>query len=357
MAIIWADDFSSYGTSVAALSDGVYAEVVNILMQVDPAPTNNIYCIRHSSGGNGMRYVLPAATATVGYAGRFWFTKLPDTALPTIIQFRNASNIAQVTVEVTSTGALQVRRGFATLGTVLGISAPVLTANAWNHVEAKVFVNSSTGTVGLYVNGNQVLALTGINTLNSGSAEISQVFHSSLNIEVSNTGSNANTATGLTIYRKDAVYWDGNGTRNNDVFGPVSVIRLGVQADSSFSWTPSSGTTGWNLIDETGPDDLDYVTAATPPPAASAFTLANLPPDVTSVRGLISMVRAKNTDGGDGKLQVSLTSGGSNSLGVDRQLTTANTYYRDVSELSPATGVAWTPAEVDAATIKLNRTL
>ena len=125
----------------------------------------------------------------------------------------------------------------------------------------------------------------------------------------------------------------------------------------SFNWTASTGSTGFNLIDEAGPDDADYVQAANPPPAASTFTLSDLPADVTSVRGLISLVRAKKTDGGDGNLQVSLQSNSVDDLGADRPITTADTYWWDVSELSPDTGVAWTPAEVDAAKIKIDRTL
>lgn len=357
MALIWADDFKSFGDDEGAMSDGVYGEAVSMTLAADPDPLASGNVVRHSTLGNGMRFVYPSSVTTAGYAGRFWFATLPTSVLPSIIQFRNASNAAQVTIEVTTTGAIQARRGFATTGTVLGTSEPVITANAWNHVEVKVLVSDTVGTVHVQVNGLEVLALTGQDTLDSGSAEISQIFHASTRIDSAITASGANDATGLTIYRKDAVYWNDSGTVNNDFFGPVSVIRLAVLADDTFTWAASTGTTGYNLIDETGPDDADYVEADSTPPAASVFTLEDLPTDVTSVRGLVSLVRAKNTDGGDGKLQVSLVSNGSDALGTDRQLTTAETYYRDVSELSPDTGVAWTPAEVDAAKIKIDRTL
>ena len=83
----------------------------------------------------------------------------------------------------------------------------------------------------------------------------------------------------------------------------------------------------------------------------------NLPPDITSVRGLMTLVRASNSDGGDGKLQTSLVSAGDLANGADRQITTAETYWYDISELNPDTGVAWTPANTDSANIRFNRTL
>jgi hypothetical protein len=357
MALIWADDFKSFGDDEGAMSDGVYGEVDSITLVADPDPLASGNVVRHLNLGNGMRFVYPSSVTTAGYAGRFWFETLPTSVLPAIIQFRNASNAAQVTIEVTTTGAIQARRGFSSTGTILGTSNPVITANAWNHIEVKVLVSDTVGTVHVQVNGIEVLALTGQDTLNSGSAEISQIFHGSTRIDSAVTGSASNSATGLTIYRKDAVYWDTSGTQNNDFMGTVSVLRLVVDADSSFNWTPSTGTTGYDLLDEAGPDDADYISADSTPPAASVFTFGNLPVDVTSVRGLISLVRAKKTDGGDGNLQVSLTSNAADDLGSDRPITTADTYYWDVSELSPDTGVAWTPSEVDDATVKIDRTL
>lgn len=357
MALIWADDFKSFGDDEGALSDGVYGEVNAITLAADPDPLASGNVIQHSTNENGMRFVLPSSVTTAGYCSRFWFNDLPSSALPSIIQFRNSSNIAQVTIEVTSTGALQARRGYSN-GTILGTSNPAITANAWNHIEAKVLVNGSTGTVAIYVNGIEVLSLTGQNTANTGTVDIGQIVHTSMSTVGPDFTAGDTNSTGLTIYRKDAVYWDTAGSVNNDILGTVSVLRLAVDADSSFNWTPSTGTTGFNLIDEAGPDDLDYIEADSTPPAASSFTFENLPVDVTSVRGLISLVRAKKTDGGDGNLQVSLTTASLvDDLGTDRPITTADTYWWDVSELNPDTGVAWTPNDVDNATVKVDRTL
>jgi hypothetical protein len=54
---------------------------------------------------------------------------------------------------------------------------------------------------------------------------------------------------------------------------------------------------------------------------------------------------------------VSLTSGANTDAGADRPMTTAFTYWSDVSEVNPGTGVFWTPTEVDAMDIEFDRTV
>jgi hypothetical protein len=134
--------------------------------------------------------------------------------------------------------------------------------------------------------------------------------------------------------------------------GTSSVFTF-AENDANLSWLSTSG-----MITSGHPDDLTFIAADNTPPAPSQFFMSNLPPDVTSVRGLISIVRARKVDGGDGNLQVSMTPNGTNyALGLDRPMTTAATYWSDISQLSPATSAPWTPTEVDAVRLRLNRTL
>ena len=123
----------------------------------------------------------------------------------------------------------------------------------------------------------------------------------------------------------------------------------GVAGDSiTLSETATNVTkSGDNL---TGGVDPVY-----PDPDIVGFT--NLPADVTSVKGLMALYRAAKTDGGDGKMQVSLSPNGTDwDDGTDRALTTAQSYYWDTSEVSPDTSGPWTVSEVNALQGKLNRT-
>lgn len=116
------------------------------------------------------------------------------------------------------------------------------------------------------------------------------------------------------------------------------------------SWASSSMT----LI---GPQDLSYMSADDTPPAAMEFGFTDLPPDVTSVRGLVVVGRMKKIDGGDGNVQMSLISNGSAFDGADRPLTTTDTYWYDISQLDPDTGLPWSPLAVNNMTGRINRTV
>lgn len=114
----------------------------------------------------------------------------------------------------------------------------------------------------------------------------------------------------------------------------------------------SSGT--MSLI---GPQDLSYLSADDTPPAAMEYGFQNLPPDITSVRGLIMVGRMRKVDGGDGNVQMSLISNAVADDGADRPLTTTMSYYFDVSQLDPDTGLPWSPFAVDNMTGRVNRTI
>lgn len=359
----WADNFSQYGTGTTIprqfMTDGLYATAAAASLAVDPDPTasgNVLYFNNTNPSFDEVRRVLTAGRTTVGVAARFWLPNLPASSPVNLIRFQNGSNVNQVALLCTSTGQLVVYRGEGWSGSpspvtntqIAASAGPVLVAGAYNHIEMKVFFDNAAGTVEVRVNGS-VIAIDAdtLDTLNSGT-DCQQI---------SFVNRWPNDSEGTPFYMKDLVIWDDQGSHNTDFLGTVSVVSLFPDADVSFNWTPSTGTTGFNLIDEAPPNDADYIEAADPPPAASVFSLSDLPDDVTSVRGLFTVVRARKTDGGDGNLQVGLISAGDTDLGADRPLTTAFTFWTDLSETSPDTGVAWTPVEVDAADIQVDRTL
>lgn len=366
MAVLWCDDFNSYGTNIAYLSQGPYGEVGTIssspALVNDPDPlVVGSKCFQagksaqsNITDNNCLRKVLPANKTTLGVALRLWMAALPAaedmSVLP--IVFKDPLNAILFSLWVTPTGAIYcVRNGRTYPGPtpLAQTSGPVLTANAWHHIECKAVFSATVGTIEVRVDGVAVINATNLDNIGtaspSGCASVAQVFD------------NDSSGAGVNWYIKDYVIWDSTGSHNNDFMGTVRVLRLPVDGDVSLNWTPSTGSTGWDLIDETPPVDSDYISAATPPPSPCVMSFANLPPDVTSVRALMTFVRASNSDGGDGKLQTSLVSNGVDANGADRQITVADTYWADVQEVDPDTTTSWTPASTDAANIKFNRTL
>ena len=357
MAIQWADDFSRYGTgdvrstmldglpwgNLGGLSGG------DIVTDPDPNESGRAYLI----GGNGndweldMRMALPTVvTGTLGAAARVWIDSLPgnDASRVSFMQFQDGSGSIRCYSRIEQNGSIQV---LGLIGGSLTVVAdtvnPVVSANAWNHYE--LVFNASAGTGSLYLNGSELLTFTGIDT---GSQ-----------IEFVNLSRRISSVVGVDTYVKDFVVWDSTGSQNNSVAGTVVVRTLLPEGDQTLGgWTTSTGSTGFNLIDETTPDDSDYIQADDSPPAASEFTLENLPTDITSVRAVIPVVRARKTDGGDGSIQTAITADGTNyDSGADRPTTTAFTYYFDVSEIDPADSNPWTPVDVDAMRLRIDRTI
>ena len=477
MALQWADFPSGqkglYGVDDSYMLNGIYVQASQIAINADPDP-NTVGNVLRAQGGTGygvLRYALSSTQNTVGVAQRVWKSAMPSVATQhgTYASFRNSSNETICRVVDGTTGQLRVLDKDD--NELAATTVPVLTANAWVHVEVKI-VRGSPGaeSIEIRVNGSVKLTSTTLSFSYAG-APVAQVA-----IGASNAGPGD--------WRKDVIIWDGSGSSFNDFQGTVSVRDLSPDADTSLGgWVPNVGTTGWDLVRDTlpsntltvtgtiaeadtvrisgtyykftslgvdvgtplgssgspwlvnrgasaadallnlhraisatgtagtdyttgltahttvtplgvtatqltvvptdgtttsmtfsetgsqmswastsafryGPTDASFISADDTLPAAAEMTLSALPEDTTTVRGLISIVRAMNSDGGDGNLQVSLTPNGTDyAAGLDRVLTTAATFYKDVSVTSPDTATAWTPAEVNSLRIKFNRTV
>jgi hypothetical protein len=345
MSIIFADDFKGYGANAALMLNGLFAEV-NGRLDADPDPNATGRVFHQYSPSNpqtNLRRVLPISYSTVGVAYRFWLPALPgyDGQSPRV-GFSNAANALQFSVGVGSNGRFIV---YNSGGGAIAYSDIALTANAWHHIEMKATGNDVNGSLEIRVDGISVF-------LNAALAIGAAASYNQFRFDF------PGQATNFDYYIKDLVVWVSTGTHNTDFLGTVSVIGMTTNSDVSLGWTPSTGTTGWNLLDDSPPNDgVDYITAPFPVPPASVFELSPLPLNVSSVRALITQVRARKQDGGDGNIQSGLISAGTEGDGSNRPITTAFTYYEDVFEADPHTGATWTPGAADVAQFKINRTV
>lgn len=344
MTIEFADDFKGYGTNQSYMADGLYSSVsLTLVEDPDPNATGNVCYF--AGFGEHLRRPLSGVRDTVGVAARYWFPALNNTSA-LFCRIEDVSIDIQVGLVLTSVGGLQAWKGSpAGGGTLIGeTTRPVLTANAWNHVEVKAA--SGAGTLEIRVNGVSVLDLDSIDA-GTGYAQIEWAPNDQVH-------GNADQP----FYMKDMVVWDGLGTSNNDFLGTVQVLGRTTISDVLTGWTPSHGALQYPLLANSPPvDATDYLSAPNPPPGPSSFGLTQLPTDVTSVKALITQCRVRNTDGGDGNFQSSIVSGTDTSDGDDRPMTSAFVYYEDVHELDPDTSAPFTPAAANAAKLKINRTL
>lgn len=346
MSILFMDNFQSYGqiATIDRAMEGVYAQTANdAAFDVDPDGTSTGMVLELAdSATEFVRKVLPQSSqTTVGIHCRVWVDELPSFASKRLIEWKDIDNQLQIAINVLTTGALQLWRGGTLLATT---SQPVITAGAWWHFEGKVEFSQTAGTFELRVNEIEVEDLTfSGDTCATALAECSQI--------VLTNGNN------YTVYFKDLIIWNGDGDYNNDFMGDCEVVTLRPNADDTYSgWTSSTGSTGYNLIDDLSPNDADYISASDSLPAAVVFALTNLDPDVTEVLGLQTQVRMKKTDSGTCSAQIGLVHSASTDNGDVHAVTVAAQYWMDICEENPSTSSAWTPAEVDAAKLKINRT-
>jgi len=351
MAIQWADNFGRYGTGATSddfMRDGLPYNnwISQCIADPDPlAPTERCCQIANGISNNPLvsnRIALPSPTSgTIGVAARYWFTAFNSTtSRQCIAVFADIAANPLACCHVEANGALTIRNTL-TGAQIATTTIPVISTNSWNHIETSY--NGTTGAMEVRVNGVQ--KLTGI------AATLGTVYFAHPMERIGDF-------VAASVLIKDLVIWDGTGSQNNSFMGTVICRRLNPDSDVTLGgWVPSTGVTGFNLLDKAVPDDLTYLSADDTPPAAMRFGFDNLPPDVTSVRGIISVVRARKIDGGDANLQVGLVSGVSIDNGADRPVTTAFTYYFDISELNPASAAPWTPVQVDAMNADVDRTV
>jgi len=113
-------------------------------------------------------------------------------------------------------------------------------------------------------------------------------------------------------------------------------------------WTPSTGTDHGALVDETPPNDgTDYLGSSTIG-QKDLFLYPTIPLGVT-VYGLQLLANAVKTSPGGRQLATLIRSAGSDDQGDAQSIAlTDYAYYDQMYALNPLTGLAWTPAEVNA---------
>lgn len=128
------------------------------------------------SSGSVIAYTIPPGGESDVVTVGFGFNSSSITARALSSLRSDAGVTTHLTIALTATGALEVRRGTAT-GTVLATSsAGLITASAWNYLELQARLHDTTGFVTLRVNGAQVAAAANVDTRNAGTKSTFDTF-------------------------------------------------------------------------------------------------------------------------------------------------------------------------------------
>lgn len=307
-----------------------------------------------ATGANDLRYLLPTTITsgtTLGFGTHIYMSTLPDTAAKGgIFGFGSASGFSSRTLRVNTGGTLSFVTGTIQTGSALGTSTSTLSAAVLYHVEMKILFHASAGEVEVRVNGVPYLTLTGIDTMPSATTHLL----------LGATGRTASAQDNSNyIYYDNLFIWDTSGPRINDFLGERTIQTLFPDADTGVAdWALSSGSDGYALIDNLPANGgTDYIEASAPGDE-SVFGMANLTATNIAPTAVQVNLNASKTSAGAVSVQFGPRTNGVDDLSPGSNLTQSQfLYFHHITEVNPDTGLAWTPAELNALEIKVSRSV
>jgi hypothetical protein len=350
--LIWGDSFDHYGLTESNMLAGEWAAFTiaagaSIDISTDFARTGT-HSLKFTSANTGnptlaRRALGGSPRITCGIGGGVYQTSLPGTNAALGCQFRNISNVAILTAVFQSDGSICIRKGDETAA-VVDISDAVLTAGTFHHVEIWATFDTVAGAVEVRVNGRTVLMLGGLNLGSVGAAQVVWGMFT--------------TRDSGDWYLDDTFAADDSGTYNNTFLGAQRILTEFPTADTAQAdWSKNGAATGFGCIDQADPDgDTTYISAATAGDK-SDFTLPSLPSELAEIAGVYVPLMARINAAGIGNIKPSMLSSTDVLAGNDDPLTTGYTYYGSVFEYDPHTNAAWTKAGLEAAKLRIEKSL
>lgn len=342
MAVIWAEGFDTYGTSVTFLSQNGYSNVSNFSnnLKVDATnPRTGTHCLRITNYNFcGIRRTLNASISTCisGFG----------------VCINSAINSNNMGIRFFNGATLLGRIGFNSnlginvynaAGTLVGASANNLfTLGSYQNVQVKIVRHATLGSIEVRVSGNPVVIVNGINT---GASDIN-------NVEL---GSIVSDGTGACSFDFDD-WWicDTLGGVNNDFLGDRRCATSFPNADVTADWTPSSGTVDYDMVNDNPPVDTNYIEAGV---AGNIFEATKPPIGFQSndVAAVVVQARVMKTDAGTSTVRLGVHSGAFVSNSAEIVPGTTFAYAQQIFDLDPNGNIPWTRTNVDAMTPRLTR--
>lgn len=292
------------------------------------------------SGGPDTPAVEPiGANAQTIYAAFAWDTTQIDTRIG-IFSVRDAGNY-QVSIVVLNSGQIRVTANPTTSTTIgagsSGVNVIAKTGVVY-HIQIKIVVHNTTGSVVVKVNGVEWINVTGINTRNgSANAYANEFALSGGNDFFAGTWDDLHVA-------------DDSGATDNTWLGDrrCHTLRPNATGDSA-QFTPSAGA-NWDNLDEASTPDSD--TTRNTSSTVGHKDLVNmeaLPNTGGIIRAVQALAFAKKDDAGTRDLTVLLKSGTTEMAGTQTPLTTPYAWVKGgIRPINADTSAAFTPTEVNA---------
>ncbi len=326
MTMIFVDSFSHY-TTVVDKWDALTGSAITIDSTAGPRGAGSMKW--NGNLGNGLAYKA-YPTPLTDIIHQFRMKRTAGVADMNLLTFWD-NVTSQVCLRLQGDSYLQLRLAPGHGDTVAAVSDAPTIGNSWNYIKVKIHIATSTGTFQVYLNGTLVIDFTG-STKQSTNATASQ-------FTWGYDSSNANV-----VYCADFIVMNTSGAQNNDFINPMAVDALLPNAAGVYAqWTPFSGANYLNV--NTSPPNTSLYVSSTTVGNQDAYGY----PDVTpgSVAAIADNLYAKTTSGGTATVKSIFRSNSMDAYGANLAVPANYHFLQSISELSPATGIAWTSAELN----------
>jgi hypothetical protein len=288
-----------------------------------------------SMGAIGRAVVTPATTVTTGFA---FFPNSFDSTTSSIVDFLDIDGVVHMSLNITSTGDVLVKRGDNT-GTTMtgGTAAGVFIQDNWYWVEFQSTIGDGTaGSWAVKVNGAALISGSSTDTRNAGT--LGQVAYVRIGHIRSGSSTTGNWDFDDWYIRNDSTY-----------MGDVKIALRSVSgAGNSAQFTPLSSTNASNVDDSTNDGDTTYNYSNTAS-QKDTFALTSLGLSGTpSVKAVSVLCSVRKDDAGTRVHRNVLRSGSTDYEGSDFGPLTTYTQAETIWETDPNTAATWTYSNANA---------
>lgn len=341
MALLDLEGFDSHNT-VALLRRFRYASIINYFTGTDLYGGRYVQTTSSGSivGTPSQADTAPTAATSRIIAGVFINLNAGDSGE----LFRVfGPNTTHCTIETGSTGEMQLYNGSISL-----IDSPTYTnpnirmkRNVWHWVEFDITVNNTTGSATVWVDGMEAATWTNVDTQNGAIVDIIGVSYF--------TSSNHDSLFGATYLL------DTTGSANNSRLGPFYVQTLRPNGDhTTTDWTPSSGLTNYEMVDEEFADDATTYVSSSTVNDTDYYDYESLPTgafngELDTIFGVRTVSIVRKMSGGDRLIRNTISSGLSTAESTADGVPVDWFASKSMSETDPDTAAAWTVSGINAA--------
>jgi hypothetical protein len=267
---------------------------------------------------------------------RFKTSSVGGTLDTTLYTARNNGAIL-LTLQVNTDGTLIAYAG--NHQTVIGVTDFAIHADKWYYIEIDYSLSGTTNitaTATVRLDGNTSAVISG-----SGATNVANTSLTSGTATVNNhmLGSGNSTATTY----KDIYICDHNGGVNNTFLGQVTILVVRPNGDVVSQWTPNSGITHFNRVNDSigADDDTTYVSDGTVG-HQDIWDWEDIPGFSGTIKFVEVHMYARKDDEGSKSFQTVVGDTGTEAHSGDFFVSDNYVYYDQCFDTDPATGFAWT---------------